>query len=324
MKLPLLSIARTALFLLAILHQGAWAACTGSGSGTASFRPGGGKVNIPANAPVGTTVWSTTVTMGTIGNVNCTAGAHVLGSHVYTSADVTASPLAQVYRIDVPYLGVRIVEINGNSAVATPASSWAASPPGFTGPLSLVYQVSLVVIGPVTRDESSSIGNNLFRTSLRDAQSGAALGTFQMDMDSFGARVGGSVCTISTPSVVVDLGRHPSSAFAGIGSTTAARSFSIELRNCPAAIQYAIEPVTTIIGAAGNSVVTLNPGSTAQGIGVQLLNNAGNPMALWSPVQASTSGGSYTIPLQGRFYQTAPTVSPGSANAGMTFTITYQ
>jgi major type 1 subunit fimbrin (pilin) len=134
----------------------------------------------------------------------------------------------------------------------------------------------------------------------------------------------------ATPNVTVPLGTHKTTELSGVGTTTAAVSFVISLNSCPQGIntvQYHIDAVTSVVNTS-QSVVALNSSSTASGMGVQLLNSTGSaPVALGSTLKLSnysTSGGNYTIPLMARYYQTASTVSPGTANTSMTFTMIYQ
>jgi len=134
-------------------------------------------------------------------------------------------------------------------------------------------------------------------------------------------------CT--TPDVTVPLGTHSPGEMASVGATTVAVGFNINLNNCPAglnSIQYRIDPVTTVINTA-QSVVALNSGSTASGIGVQLLNGAGTaafPLKTYQTFSGyvKSTGGSYIIPFNARYYRTG-TITPGTANTSMTFTMQY-
>jgi len=138
------------------------------------------------------------------------------------------------------------------------------------------------------------------------------------------------VAACTTPNVIVDLGSHRTNEFGGVGSALAPVNFNINVNGCPAGmakIQYRIDPVTTVVDA-GNAVVALGSGSTARGVGIQLLDGNGNPF----PFSASLSltgydpanGGDYAIGLQARFYQTSAPVFAGTVKAGMTFTMSYQ
>jgi major type 1 subunit fimbrin (pilin) len=136
-----------------------------------------------------------------------------------------------------------------------------------------------------------------------------------------------AACT--TPDVTVNMGRHKASEFSGPGSYASSTPFEIALNNCPAgmnSIKYSVDATTTILDPT-QSVVALNGSSTATGIGIQLLDKAGNPFPLGTVIDFSdyngSTGGTYRIPLKARFYETGPVVGAGSATAEMTFTMTY-
>jgi len=106
--------------------------------------------------------------------------------------------------------------------------------------------------------------------------------------------------------------------------------FNIAINNCPAgvrSIQYMLTPNTASLG---NGVVSLDAGvaPVATGVGIQLLDGAGNPVSynVAVPVSGVTSGtgGSYTVPLKATYFQTAASLQSGSANTSFTFTIIYQ
>ena len=139
------------------------------------------------------------------------------------------------------------------------------------------------------------------------------------------------VAACTTPDVLVPLGTHSPSEMASVGSTTQAVAFNVKLNNCPAGmnqIQYRIEPATTVVSST-LSTVALDSSSSASGVAVQLLNAAGTAAAplstttfqTFSGYNAST-GGSYTIPFQARYYRTG-NITPGTANTSMTFTMQY-
>ena len=134
-----------------------------------------------------------------------------------------------------------------------------------------------------------------------------------------------------TPDILVDLGRHQSNEFTGINATTPMVDFDIKLNSCPAGmnfIKYRIDPAT-IVTMSAQSVVALDATSTATGVGIQLLDGAGAVHPLGAGTDRTfggynpTTGGSYTIPLKARYYQTSPGVTPGQANTTMMFTMTY-
>ena len=132
-------------------------------------------------------------------------------------------------------------------------------------------------------------------------------------------------CEVLNSAINVNLGtaqRHE--VFTGPGSTANAQAFSIPL-NCDAntPVSITLDNVNPLADEA-NGVLAVNPGSTAQGVGVQVRHNN-------APVQFGTlisygnaSGGNINIPFEARFYQTGDRVLPGSVNATATFTMTYR
>ncbi|MDY4309722.1 fimbrial protein [Pseudomonas putida] len=72
-------------------------------------------------------------------------------------------------------------------------------------------------------------------------------------------------------------------------------------------------------------VFSLSSGSGATGIGIQVLHADGRPFRLEEEVAVMPlSPGDLTLNFQARYYQTAPTVTPGEANGALNFTVTYR
>ena len=322
------SLFRTLATVLALVlfQPAAWASCTASGSPTTTTilvaGLSSGKVNIPRGSPVGTTVWTSPTYNVPAANVNCSGQGYAI-----VAGSLAASGVANVFQTDIPYLGLRIVEISSFRAVTGSWSPWLTPAPNFSGSLTPSYQASLVVIAPVTGNLSSSISGPVARDYISDSPSALvnARELHRIEISSFNTQVtGNSPCTASN--VTVNLGNHAPTEFGGVGSTTAAIPFTIELRNCPAGmrrIAYQVDPATAVVPGTGNSVVALSAGSMATGVGVQLLDGTGAPLAVASQQTVGDSGGSYSIALRARYYKTAATVTGGSANSAMTFTITY-
>jgi major type 1 subunit fimbrin (pilin) len=140
------------------------------------------------------------------------------------------------------------------------------------------------------------------------------------------------VAGCTTADVTVDMGSYQQSAFKGIGTAAnPTKSLTIAVNACPAGlttIQYQFNSVNAVLDPT-NGVLALSSTSTATGIGLQLKDANGNPVQ-YNTTQYTlaayntTTGGSYTIPLTAAYYQTAATVTPGSANAVLTFTLIYQ
>jgi len=162
------------------------------------------------------------------------------------------------------------------------------------------------------------------------AGNSAGSGTYRISQMQSGTATfeGGGTCT--TPDVTVDLGTTPVASFAGIGTTAARTPFNLSFQNCPAglaSIDYSFTATTSVLNAT-NGVVALDSSATAKGVGIQLLTGAGNavqfgtsyPLTAYNPNQKA----SYTVGMQAGYYQTAASVSAGSARTGVSFTVTYK
>ncbi|MCE0912381.1 MULTISPECIES: fimbrial protein [Pseudomonas] len=152
------------------------------------------------------------------------------------------------------------------------------------------------------------------------------------------ATVNQAQCSLKTDAVSADpvqLGSHPLADFKGVGSTTPAVPFNIRLSDCEDASAPNPTPanVHLILDGANGSVPTvpaegrfsLGTLSDAAGIEIQLLRGDGSPMPLQSDESVKpVSIGITQLDFQARYYQSAPTVKPGVAEGGLTFTVTYK
>jgi type 1 fimbria pilin len=78
---------------------------------------------------------------------------------------------------------------------------------------------------------------------------------------------------------------------------------------------------------AAKGIVALNDSSTAKGIGLQLMNDTGQPIALGTtyPFGAfTTTGTNFKIPLSASYYRLATDrLKASSANTEVTFIVNY-
>ena len=149
-------------------------------------------------------------------------------------------------------------------------------------------------------------------------------------------------CAVGANPVSVDpvpLGDWDRSDFTHIGFTTAPTDFTITLSTCEADPTNANQANAHIRldGANGSlpvddgsqGVFTLSPGSTAAGVGIQILRNDGvTPVPLGTDVffGAIEDGKDKTLAFKARFYQIEDStqVQAGKAEGSLGFTITYQ
>ncbi|CNK23993.1 putative fimbrial subunit [Yersinia enterocolitica] len=134
-------------------------------------------------------------------------------------------------------------------------------------------------------------------------------------------------CTIYTPNLNFNLGRQQQKDFTGIGPIGSGQTKQIALK-CHPGTKYSLQ-VDGIEEPGYPGVIKLTPESgAATGVGVQLHAN-GQPVEFGKAKEMGQTAASGTdikenIDITARYYQTAPTITPGSANASATYTMTYQ
>lgn len=138
------------------------------------------------------------------------------------------------------------------------------------------------------------------------------------------------IASCSTADVSVRMGSVNQSVFRGVGSTAHPVPFRVMLNACPAgmkAVQYEFIPVTAELGSE-HGVLALTSDSTATGIGLELKDHLGEKVRFRTAYTAhaynSAAGGTYYIDLTAAYRQVANAVTPGTANALLAFTLTYQ
>ena len=120
------------------------------------------------------------------------------------------------------------------------------------------------------------------------------------------------------------------SKFSGVGSTVGSKDFQIRL-NCEAGV--ALHAYKTDSNSTENTsqILTLNSGSTASGVGLQLFaNNSTTPLSFglsnsWNiGGPASSTQKDYTIPFMAKYIQTEPTITGGRVEAQSVISFLYQ
>ncbi|WP_327437887.1 fimbrial protein [Pseudomonas donghuensis] len=117
--------------------------------------------------------------------------------------------------------------------------------------------------------------------------------------------------------------------FDKVGATPRVIKFNLALHQCQRGIKkvtYQLKATTKVLDAQ-KGLVALNTHSTAKGIGLQLMDEAGNPIALDTtyPFNAfNTTGTDFFIPLSAAYYRLAgSTLEAGTANTEVTFIVSY-
>lgn len=139
-----------------------------------------------------------------------------------------------------------------------------------------------------------------------------------------------NAASCQTPSVPVAMGDdYQLQDFSDAGAKPRTVRFDIALNQCQTGIKkvtYSLKATTPVIDAT-KGIVALNSTSTASGIGLQLMNDVGQPIAFDTtyPFNAfTTTGTDFKIPLTAAYYR-LPTgeLKAGSANTEVTFIVNY-
>ncbi|WKV86685.1 fimbrial protein [Pseudomonas sp. B24_DOA] len=139
-----------------------------------------------------------------------------------------------------------------------------------------------------------------------------------------------NAASCETPSVPVAMGDdYQLHEFREAGAKPRTVRFDIALNQCQTGIKkvtYSLKANTQVIDAT-KGIVALNAGSTAKGIGLQVMNEAGQPIAFDTtyPFDAfTTTGLNFKIPLSAAYYRLGnEELSAGSANTEVTFIVNY-
>lgn len=302
---------------------------------TLAFSPAG-PYSVPRDAAVGSQIASAQAS-ATASGISCALieTATVNGTEI--------SPGSGVYQTSVSGIGVSFYVVNGPSQTLITSTgggytSGIIAAPG-NGPLPGLAAV-MVVSGPVVAGYSLSALPNIAVSFAPTGSCGwnNSLPTTLVTSANNSAVVP-ITCTVTTPSVSVNLPTVSLGSLTAVGSTAGSTAFPIGLSCASGASVYiTLSDVTT--PANTTSLLTLAPESTAQGIKLRILNGSG-PIAFgpdsaeagtthqWLLGPSSSVNG---VPLTVQYYRDDTTASgnapapltAGSVYARATFTMSYQ
>jgi type 1 fimbria pilin len=309
---------------------------------TVSFSPAaltfspGGPYSIPRNAAVGSQV-AIAQAAATASAVNCA----LIETATVNGTEIAAG--SGVYQTSVSGIGVSFYVVNGASQTLITSSgggytSGTLSAPG-NGALPGIEAV-MVVTGPVIAGYSlaslPSVTVN-FTPSGSCAWSAAIPNTLATSANN--SAVVPITCTVTTPSVSVNLPTVSLSTLSAVGSAAGDTVFPIGL-NCAAGANVFITLTDVTTPANATTLLTLASDSTAQGIKLRILNGAGAvAFGPDSPEAGTThqwllgpSGSVNGVSLTVQYFRddTSPSgngpaaLSAGSVHAQATFTMSYQ
>ncbi|PHM53931.1 fimbrial protein [Xenorhabdus sp. KK7.4] len=134
-------------------------------------------------------------------------------------------------------------------------------------------------------------------------------------------------CSLTHKTTLVNMGKVRTSEFRGINSTTQKKDFHLEL-DCDTNARTNMKLDGRPASNGSYNIWALDRDSsnaTARGVGLQILFlNKLISMGETIVIQPSNEVRHFSLPMQARYIQTEPRVTPGKANATATITLTYQ
>ncbi|WP_157968139.1 fimbrial protein [Edaphovirga cremea] len=316
--MKLLLIGRPAGLLAALMFSG-WvhAECKFGDAGSAqtgTFNVG--SVIVQRDSPIGTVL--ATATTGAIAG-----GGTLLGCSTDWTANLeltrftTLSSVSGVYQTNLNGVGLKITTGGGRVLPTTVAFAGQQYPtlaaPG--------------MIAQVVKTSATGVGGGSITPGNVAKYSIAGSPQFYVDFNMGSSTIIPIACSLQNSTINVSLGNILATEFTGVGSTLAARDFNLGL-SCDAGtrinasmsgIQNTDTSDTSVLAltGAGNADV-------AKGVGAQILYN-NTPIKIGENLELKTSaGGMETFAFKARYFQTLPTVKPGTANTTATLELTYQ
>jgi len=289
-----------------------------------------GTVIVYQSAAVGSTIYSSSFIAGWPEVVYCTPPG---GTMTYWNQILWGSPvvgMSGVYSTNVPGIGYRVSLVGTYNprfpgtytrdfTVSSGNASWAASQR---------WAVQFSLVKTATR-----VGNGpLDPVPFARADSGAGASQPYMVLQIGDIRILAPSCQVAVGSrnQTVNLGQEFRNRFRGVGSTTAGKDFQVVV-NCQASPNGIENMVSLTMDATPDAsstpgVLGIDTGTgTASGVGIQVLDSAGQPVAFGQPKQLGQSkDGDYVVPFKARYYQVASAVGGGQANGRATVTLSYK
>lgn len=329
-----------ALFSVTALHSHsamATSTCNTSDGGKAVAM---GAVTVPANAAVGTVIKS----FYSASTVQC---RDLTGNNTFTN-NVDLKPVQplsagynDVYQTNISGLGARYTFganqcSGGAAAYITGTGSTRLVCPYTTGTAFVGYalnvKVDFVVTGPLPASATLTATSEIKMSYVTSDSGGPWAQTSPLSGSASGS-ITASTCSVNQKMVGVTL--DPVSIAdlsARVGMTAAPKAFSLSLI-CPTGIKPFVTLTDNTNNANRTTTLNLTPDSSAQGVGIQILNSSDTPVAFGpdSAVAGNTNqfllgtsvGGTSEYPFKAQYISTGH-VRAGSVTGIATFTLSYQ
>lgn len=285
-------------------------------------------IAVSSTLPVGSVIPGSDETVNIHGSCTAYSGQVIISCYYGSGSEISGMP--GVYSTGVSGIGITLINDRGQRIVGGGISCDTRNTP----------------LGYVSSDGNNTFNFNVTLALVKTSDS-IASGSLQQSQTVFGVGVynqapigtpnnisyAGNItyksvnCSVDPKSLTIPLGNVPASVFKGIGSGSGWYNFDVSA-TCNNPVSVGIK-VSSANGYASTqpSVINLTPeAGNATGIGVQILTDAQNTdfdhYVMVGDIPAANT--TLRIPFSLQYYQTAATVTPGSANAVATITVAYR
>jgi type 1 fimbria pilin len=306
-----------------------------------------GNISVPPNVAVGTTLRTLPADVFQMQCSMTTSAPTSTSGTILVTPMTLGAPLSSgstdIYQTAIPGLGIRYV-INASACSTTNLvlsngkvsfnCPWTGVVGGSAKSVDISVTTSFVAIGPI------QAGVSTISSVPRVAAGYTPSDTPYMDVSQYpvysGSATGSlmtTTCSVKTTAPEVQLPPLPVSAFSsGVGAVAGQKDFTLSFA-CVSGAKVAIVITDAVDPSNRLTVLKLATGSTAAGIGVQVLKDQGTPVQ-FGPDAVGTSvanqwligpspNGTLDLPLSAQYIRTG-TVKPGKVRALATFTMSYQ
>ncbi|MCL4634401.1 fimbrial protein [Burkholderia sp.] len=283
----------------------------------------------PAAIPIGGIIYAQTGSP-IFTNKRTDKATYKCSESIRSSVTGIGAHINKIYPTSIPNIGIRMAYVNQyvpyTSTMGYREGAWNEQ---FT------LTVQLIKTGEIT---AGGVLSGAYAQYRANSETGQLMVEYQFASPILvQPRV--PTCTVATPQVSVPMGSVSLAMFKGVGATTFTHPFDISLTCSGGSNGTSTKAFVTLtdVTTPGNTSTTLSltKDSTATGVGIQVLKDnlllgfgpdsaaVGN-MNQWYAGTVAQGQAQLRIPLSARYVQIAEKVTPGSANARATFTMSYQ
>ncbi|MBF5008782.1 fimbrial protein [Burkholderia pseudomultivorans] len=264
------------------------------------------------------------------GRLNCDSSYYSTSSTAEVIDGELVPGYSNVYKTGVDGIGIRFFGV-AYGMKNTQQAPFTYIVPSDGGTTQFNSAAQLIVTGQVRGGVITKLPQMRVRYWTRDTSSANAT-TYTLSI-SVPITIVSKGCTVTNSSIAAKLPQILKDDLGPLGSTAGETNFAINLTGCPSGAKIYATLTDASDPANVSNVLSLSPGSTAQGVGYQL-SFKGN-VVNFGPDSAAPGtlnqfpvdlapGTMVTVPMSVKYVKTSEKITPGSANGLAIFNMSYQ